>query len=296
MNINLNPTYEVLKKYYKGSKRYFVSSLSFPNEYRLEVANVYNFCRLVDDSVDEPDKANIDFEDIKNMYAKALSGKISGNSIIDSFIVVKRNNKIDDGWVQALFDSMQMDIDGVKYSTLDDTLKYAHGVAEVVGLMMCKVLNIPQEAYPFARLLGRSAQWINFIRDIGEDVENGRTYFPNTELTMYGLDSLAYVDVLQNVERYKKFLHYQSERFYEWTKEAEKGYKYIPNKLLKPILYSTEIDKWKMKEILNNPLSVYEKKINPSLSRMVAEIMKSRIRTSKTVRRMSVFSLGNIIR
>lgn len=296
MKIDLNPTYEVLKKYYKGSKRYFVSSLYFPGEYRIQVANVYNFCRLVDDSVDEPEKTSITFEEIQSMYMKSLSGYKSGNNIIDSFIVVKRNNKIDDEWVEALFDSMQMDIDGVKYSSLEDTLKYVYGVAEVVGLMMCKVLRIPQEAYPYAKLLGRSAQWINFIRDIGEDVEIGRTYFPNNELEKFGLESLGYKDVIKNMSGYKQFLDFQSHRFYDWTKEAEKGYRYIPKKLLKPILYSTEIDKWKMKEILNNPLSVYEKKINPSLSRMFAEIMKTRIRTNNAVRRIPVNRLRDIIR
>lgn len=281
----MNPTYELLRKYYKGSKRYFVSSLFFPSEYRNQVANIYNFCRLVDDSVDEPQKVDVPYEKIKLMYEKSLKGGKSGNNIIDSFIDIKREFEIEDGWVQALFDSMQMDIDGIKYTTLEDTLEYVYGAAEVIGLMMCRILKIPQEAYPYARLLGRSAQWINFIRDIGEDIANGRIYFPHTELARFKLNSLTYEDVLKNVEGYIRFVNYQSERFYEWTAEAEYGYKYISKKLLKPILYSTEIDKWKIKEILSNPLSVYEKKVNPSFLRMIVEIMKTRIRTNVTVRK-----------
>jgi phytoene synthase len=296
MRIDLNSTYEVFRKYYKGSKRYFVSSLYFPNQYRIQVATVYNFCRLVDDTVDEPDKVDINFDELKDIYAKSLSGERSNNSIIDIFIDIKNESDIKDEWVQALFNSMQMDIDEVKYTSLDDTLKYAYGVAEVVGLMMCKVLKIPEEAFPFAKLLGRSAQWINFIRDIGEDVRNNRSYFPNTELAKFGLNSLKYEDILKNEDGFKEFIRFQSQRYYEWTAEAEKGYKYIPGKVLKPILYSTEIDKWKMKEILSNPLSVYDKKINPSLSRMFVEIMKTRIRTSKTVKRLPVYRLRNIVR
>lgn len=293
MKIDLTSSYEVLRKYFKGSKRYFLSSLSFPRDYQVQVAKVYNFCRLVDDSVDEPEKVNIEFKEIKRLYDKSLGGNNSGNNIIDNFIVVKNRKGIEEQWVQALFDSMQMDIDGNNYTNLDETLKYVHGVAEVVGLMMCKVLDIPQDAYPYARLLGRSAQWINFIRDIDEDMNNGRTYFPSTELNAYGLDSLRYKDVLKNLDGYKKFLDFQSERFYEWTKEAEKGYKFIPKKLLNPILYATEIDKWKMGEILNFPLSVYEKKINPSLLRMFVQIMKTRIRTIATIRKKSLLGLGN---
>ncbi len=296
MRIDLNSTYEVFRKYYKGSKRYFVSSLYFPRKYRVEVANVYNFCRLVDDTVDEPDKVDISYEQLKSLYRKSSNGEKSNNSIIDNFIDIKNESDIKDEWVQALFNSMQMDIDEVKYTSLDDTLKYAYGVAEVVGLMMCKVLRIPEEAYPFAKLLGRSAQWINFIRDIGEDIRNDRSYFPKSELIKFDLDSLNYEDVLKNKEGFKEFIRAQAELFYEWTAEAEKGYRYIPDRLLKPILYSTEIDKWKMKEILSNPLSVYDKKINPSLSRMFVEIMKSRIRTSKTVKRLPVYRLRNIVR
>jgi phytoene/squalene synthetase len=65
-----------------------------------------------------------------------------------------------------------------------------YGSAEVVGLMMCKLIGYEseQEAEVFrtACLLGEAMQYTNFLRDIQEDyVEHGRIYMPLERLQQH---------------------------------------------------------------------------------------------------------------
>ncbi len=83
---------------------------------------------------------------------------------------------------RGFFDSMQLDTTVRRYDSLDDIINYMHGSAEVVGLMMARMMGLPEEALPLAAMQGRAMQYANFVRDIGEDNHLGRCYFPEEDL------------------------------------------------------------------------------------------------------------------
>jgi phytoene synthase len=261
-------------RFYKGSKRYFFSAIGFPPHIREDVTAVYNFCRFIDDSIDEPDKTEYTFEVITSEYKKALISGKSDIPLITEFVRIKKDKDIKDEWVDALFSSMLMDNNGREYDSLEDTLDYTYGVAEVIGLFMCKVLNLPNEAHKTAKYLGRSAQWINFIRDINEDLHLGRQYFPIADLEKFGLDNLKYETVRKKPDQFKGFMELQFSRFEEWVEIGEKGYEYIPNKFKRPIQYATRLDKWKLKVIRKNPYIVYTKKVDPGFIELITYLLE----------------------
>lgn len=261
-------------KFYRGSKRYFFSAIGFPSKIREDVSAVYNFCRLVDDSIDEPFKSLHSFEEIVSEYKKALKTDESSYPLIHEFVRIKKSKRIEDEWVEALFKSMEMDRTNKIYEKLEDTLEYSYGVAEVIGLFMCRVLELPIEGYQTAKYLGRSAQWINFIRDINEDLEMGRTYFPISDLKKFNLKNLNYETVINQRDDFNNFMNLQFDRFEKWVKEGEKGYKFIPNKYKRPIQYATSLDKWKLGQIKMNPYIVYRKKVNPGIFELIIYLFK----------------------
>ena len=55
---------------------------------------------------------------------------------------------------------------------------------------MAKIMELPSESYESAMHLGRAMQFVNFIRDIDEDLWLGRNYFPKKEFIEYNLESL----------------------------------------------------------------------------------------------------------
>ena len=85
--------------------------------------------------------------------------------------------------------SMAMDLTVTSYPTYDDLLDYMEGSAAVIGTMMLPILGSADRsaAREPARQLGLAFQLTNFIRDVAEDLDRGRTYLPDAHLAEFGV-------------------------------------------------------------------------------------------------------------
>jgi len=249
----------------EGSKTYFYSSLFFPAYTKKDVFSLYGFVRKADNYVDSIPQDINGFYEFKKRFYKSINGVKTGDIVIDSFVELLRRKDFDKKWVDAFLNSMEMDLYKTRYRTLDETIEYIYGSAEVIGLMMAKIINLPEESYECARYLGRAMQYINFIRDISEDIELGRNYFPISDLEKYGLINLEYKNVKKQPKKFLLFIKEQINRYCEWQSKAEEGYKYIPNRYLISIKTASEMYKWTAEQINKNPFIVYNVKVKPKI-------------------------------
>jgi phytoene synthase len=87
-----------------------------------------------------------------------------------------------------------MDVEGARYETIADTLRYCYHVAGVVGLMMASIMGVTDpRVLDRACDLGLAFQLTNIARDIVEDAQVGRCYVPAEWLREAGipLDEVA---------------------------------------------------------------------------------------------------------
>lgn len=255
-----------------GSKTYFYSSLFFPPGIREDVFKLYSFVRVADDFVDTIPQKSEEFYAFRERYMRGMEGEATGDVIVDSFVELSERKGFEPGWVDAFLASMEADLHTRVYPTIKRLRTYLYGSAEVVGLMMAKTIGLPAESYGSARHLGRAMQYVNFIRDIAEDLSLGRTYFPQNELRENELESLEYDYVYENPSGFRGFMHTQLGRYINWQIESEKGFDYIPKRYLIPIKTASEMYKWTARVIWNNPFIVYALKVKPSITRIVSQI------------------------
>ena len=87
-----------------------------------------------------------------------------------------------------LLQGFEMDVEGRRYDTLEDTLDYAYHVAGVVGVMMARIMGV-QDAPTLRRAqdLGLAFQLTNIARDVVEDARGGRVYLPGQWLDEAGV-------------------------------------------------------------------------------------------------------------
>lgn len=267
--------YDILKK---SSKTFYYSTLLFPKEQRDDVAVLYAFLRTVDDFVDAIPSQQEQYFEFKKEYNQALLRNSSKEPMIEAFIKLSQRKGIKEEWVNAVFISMEMDLHKVTYQTLSQTLQYIYGVAEVVGLMMARVLDLHEESFETAALFGRAEQMINIIRDIAEDIELGRSYFPKEELEKFGLENLTFLETSKKTKEFEAFMHFQLDRYDLWKKEAKKGFKYIPYHYLISIQSAFDIYNWTALQIRKDPLIVYRKKVRPSNIWIFTTIFKNKIK------------------
>lgn len=261
----------------QGSTTYFYSSLFFPTKIRKNVFILYAFVRQADNYVDQIPQNKKGFYHFKNQFNQAWNGKETGNIVIDSFVVLAKEKHFEKKWIDAFLDSMEMDLTKRIYQTMDETLQYIYGSAEVIGLFMARILGLVDRSFESAKYLGRSMQYINFIRDISEDNKLGRLYFPQTELAKYGLERLNSDYAKSHPDQFTSFMKAQITRYCGWQELAEHGYDFIPRRYLIPIKTASEMYKWTAHQIAHDPFIVYRWKVKPMISQIIAETFKSMV-------------------
>ena len=253
----------------QGSTTYFNSTLLFPKQNRRDISLLYSFVRVADDYVDSIPQRVDEFHEFCELYRRSLAGKASGDVVIDGFVDLMRRKDFDPAWVDAFLYSMEMDLSIGSYENHKTLDVYLYGSSEVVGLMMAKVMDLPEESYHSARMLGKAMQYINFIRDVDEDITLGRCYFPREEMDAFGLKDMSEGTARANPEGFRAFIRKQISRYSEWQAEAESGFHYIPFRFLVPIKTASNMYSWTAQEIAKDPFSVFQYKIKPSKLRIL---------------------------
>lgn len=255
-----------------GSKTYFYSTIFFPERAKEDVFKLYSFVRKADDLVDSIPQQTQEFYEFKERYHEALKGDITGDVVIDSFVEVSRRKNFETEWADAFLNSMEMDITKSTYKNLDELMVYLYGSSEVIGLFMARILDLHEYSFTAARNLGRAMQFINFIRDISEDLVLGRVYFSQEDLEDFKLPSLELKDTKERPKEFKGFIQKQLDTYFEWQRKAEEGFAYIPKRYLIPIKTASDMYNWTGRTINKDPFIVYKKKVKPSISRIVSTI------------------------
>jgi len=254
--------YDLFKK---GSRTYFYSSIFFPFPIRNNVFVLYSFVRKADNYVDAVPQDLDGFYKLKNDFENSYNGKKSEDIVIESFISLMKRTSIKKEWVDSFFESMEKDITKHSYKNMDEIIEYMYGSAEVIGLMMSRILFLKEVHELSAKMLGRAMQYINFIRDINEDINLGRLYIPKDILKQYNLDSLDLNETRKKKKEFSELIRNEIKRYIDWQKEGEKGFKYIPKFLLIPIKTASDMYRFTAEVIYKDPFIIYRKKVKPSL-------------------------------
>jgi 15-cis-phytoene synthase len=250
----------------EGSTTYYNSARFFPKQVREDVFVLYGFVRKADNYVDAIPQDREGFYAFHDAWVKAESGTPSGDPVVDLYVELSRRRRFESSWTEAFLHAMELDLEKSSYNTIEETIEYMYGSAEVIGLFMCRIMELPDEALFHARMLGRAMQYINFIRDIDEDLSLGRRYLP---LAGTPLKKLERDYALSHPELFRQFHGQQIELYRRWQEDAEAGYHYIPWRYLVPIKTAADCYLWTARLIEKDPLVVFQKKVKPEKSRVV---------------------------
>ncbi len=205
---------------YKYSKSFFWASNFLPKYKLRKVINIYSFCRIRDDIVDE----GLILENLKE-YKNLLK-------IIKSYGI----NKL---LINQLIDGIHSDVKFERYKSYHELIRYCYKVAGVVGLMMFHVLEIKNEkAKCFAIDLGIAMQLTNIARDLMEDFKKNRIYIPiDTGINEEILNNLN-IDNKNKIIKIIQDLILKANIYY---KSSLNGIRYIPIKSRLSILVALRL-------------------------------------------------------
>ena len=158
---------------------------------------VYNFCRTLDDIVDEDQDLYWNFyndpsdqykglasKEILELFKTEWRTKTDFNKITKNMWELFEKENISRKIVEDLFDGLESDLSKkIQIKTKKDLLIYCYRVAGTVGLMMAKVLLVKDTRALIGAIdLGIAMQLTNISRDVVEDGKKNREYIePNFE-------------------------------------------------------------------------------------------------------------------
>jgi len=171
----------------RHSKSFALASRLLDGRARDATAIVYTFCRRADDAIDLGADPRAALARLEHELAAIYGGGSLADPVLAAFARIAAERCIPRAYPRALLDGMAMDVAGTRYRTLADLHAYCYRVAGVVGLMLCHVFGIRDDAalVPAARL-GVAMQLTNICRDIAEDWARGRLYVPDELLAAHG--------------------------------------------------------------------------------------------------------------
>ena len=161
----------------KHAKSFYWASFFLSKETFNKCSSLYNFCRTLDDIVDDNNKLEIKKNNFLQ-FKKNFMNKDQNDRIIKEMWSIINSEKISEKVVTDLFDGVETDLEEkVRINSKKELLVYSYRVAGTVGLMMSKILKVKnKEALKGAIDLGIAMQLTNIARDVCEDRDRNRQY------------------------------------------------------------------------------------------------------------------------
>ena len=161
----------------KHAKSFYWASFFLSKEIFNKCSSLYNFCRTLDDIVDDDDNLKIKKDNFLK-FKKNFINKDLNDSVIKEMWSIIDSEKISEKVVTDLFDGVETDLEEkVCINSKRELLVYSYRVAGTVGLMMSKILKVKnKEALKGAVDLGIAMQLTNIARDVCEDRNRNRQY------------------------------------------------------------------------------------------------------------------------
>ena len=126
----------------KHAKSFYWASFFLSRNILNKCSSLYNFCRTLDDIVDENNDLSSKRE-IFLKFKKDFENKNLNNQIIKDMWSVIDSESISKQIIIDLFDGVETDLEEkVLINSKKDLLVYSYRVAGTVGLMMSKILKV----------------------------------------------------------------------------------------------------------------------------------------------------------
>jgi 15-cis-phytoene synthase len=219
----------------KHGKTFYWASRFLEKEIANRFYAVYQFCRNIDDLVDEKK----DKDTLKNIIQTWKKKK--DHKIFDSFKSLEPRLVPQEHLLKEFFNGQSFDINQKQPKTLNELIIYCYRVAGVVGLMLCDVMELKNKTLRhYAIDLGIAMQLTNIARDIYEDANNNRIYIPETMIGKVSPEKL----INPSVEQERKINHARdklidlADHYYQ---SANVGIQFLPKQTQRTIFIAAHL-------------------------------------------------------
>jgi 15-cis-phytoene synthase len=161
--------------------------LLLPSALQADARELYYLLRTIDDLVDENDPRAPSRVDAVDRWTR---GHEADTPETRALADLARRYPLSPNALSELCQGMRHDLAGSTIETDADLELYCRHVGGAVGSLLAAILGTTDpEGEEKMAILGTAMQWTNILRDIDEDLAQGRVYIARTTIERYGLPS-----------------------------------------------------------------------------------------------------------
>jgi phytoene synthase len=169
---------------------FYYSFLVLPADQRRAIVAVWDFCRAVDDAVDEAPAGQsvVEVQRWRDEVVRCFDGGAPATPQGRALQPLIAAYDLPRSAFAALVEGVEMDLHGRRYRTFDELYEYCIRVASAVGLVCVQIFGCTDPgAKQYAIDLGVALQLTNILRDVPGDFARGRVYLPLEDLARFGV-------------------------------------------------------------------------------------------------------------
>ncbi len=198
--------------------------------------------------------------------------------VIDMRVLIEKYS-FEKKWITSFFSSLQLDAKTTTFKTMKDTIAYMQGSAEVIGLMLARILKLPPNASKTIRYKARAIQYSYFIANLDYDSRAKRCYFPSQKLKKHGLPELNKKTAERYPAAYREFMEEQIAICKKWENREINGLKKVSRRHRAALKIVFDICDWTLTKVTDDPFIVFYEKPTPSEDRVRWTALTRFIRT-----------------
>ena len=209
---------------------FYYSFLVLPPAQRRAIVAVWDFCRAVDDAVDEApvEERASQVQSWRAELGRCFDGGAPETPPGRTLQPLIASFRLSRQPFDSLIEGVEMDLHTTRYATFADLYEYCIRVASAVGLMCVEIFGCRDpQSRQYAIDLGVALQLTNILRDVPGDLERGRVYIPLEDFARFGCHEgdlgAETIHAGHGVRSaaVKRLLAFQAQRAREYYKRAE---------------------------------------------------------------------------
>jgi phytoene synthase len=172
------------------ARNFYYGIRLLPADKRAVLCAVYALARRIDDIGDGDLPTGQKVAALADLRGALADLDRSADPVLVAVADAARRFPVPLGAFTEIVDGVEMDVTGRTYATFDDLVVYCRCVAGSVGRLCLGVFGSKADprASQYADALGIALQQTNILRDIREDLGNGRVYLPQSDLDRFGVE------------------------------------------------------------------------------------------------------------
>lgn len=268
-------------------KNFYLTFLVLPRDLFRDMCALYAFMRVTDDLGDDEELPPGERQRRLADWRRCLDSAVADGAVVvppddvDGYVHsyaahvlpamtdVIRRRSIPVRYLHDVIDGVESDLSPRTIRTFGDLQGYCYQVAGAVGLCCIHVWGFDDEAaIPRAIDCGTAFQLTNILRDLNEDVLNGRVYLPEEDLSRFGYGPEEMRQGVRN-DAFRELMRFEVERAKGFYQSGSELFRYLkrPGRCILTAMFSTYGGL--LREIERRDFDVYSRRVAFSKLRKV---------------------------